>query len=826
MLPRTLKYLVILMVLNCTSAFSATLRVDTYDVSTHPDKCSLADAIIAANRDQQTGGCPPGHGEDTIVLSRGTYRITEAADSIPNSLSVVGLPLIQSNIEVVGNGAIIESSDTVGSTSSSLLGVNRYGNLTLEDLTIQKSRGAGIFVQGGHATLRKINVTGNGVGGVRITKGATLTVERSAISKNSNSGTTYIAGIDIGDGSSVTVTDSEIIGNVGGGIGCSISCSDGRPNTIRISNSRIVHNGGKYNGAISAHNSRLILKQSIITDNGYPYGTVIYSSDLETHILNSTISNNSSSFGTIVHAGAHTLIKGCVINDNLVYMPSLASIVITKPGARLINTTISNNTSKGGPAVSGETGTRILNCTITGNLSKESEQHPALASGVAGNITLINSIVANNSGAPDCSGPLGPASTANIIGDGSCGTRGASDPLIGPLQDNGGATKTHALLPGSPAIDAGDESYCLAADVGGIDARGVQRPQDGDGDGAAGCDIGAFELGNNHAPTFEIHESHTSFMNPGFVFVPGWATNISDGDIGKQQLWFETTYVSEPSLFTIPPRVSVASGTLYYEPAPDVSGQATVSLRLLDNGGKDRGGVDSSREVDFTINIDPSRNLGRQAPLPQNIQDIFTNLDRPSLTDSASAPNDLSVTMKENQDSDENLSSFTISVNSEYRNNQPEGLLLLTVTGAKSIRLSDTRCIRDGVSFNLICNLSDFVSGVGKYRLTVDREPGKSLFLQAEIMARNDPNTDNNATDVSIGSQSSNLHGIEGSGKTGGGGAMGMFALFLLVTSFLQARASSSDKPATTNPRNRKRGQRPRSRFANDRGAYCSLKFD
>ena len=68
--------------------------------------------------------------------------------------------------------------------------------------------------------------------------------------------------------------------------------------------------------------------------------------------------------------------------------------------------------------------------------------------------------------------------TGNIIGQ---------DPLLGPLRDNGGPTETHALLLGSPAIDAGS-----CQDAGGnpvlTDQRGVARPQ------GAGCDIGAYEL--------------------------------------------------------------------------------------------------------------------------------------------------------------------------------------------------------------------------------------------------------------------------------------------------------------------------------------------
>jgi hypothetical protein len=61
------------------------------------------------------------------------------------------------------------------------------------------------------------------------------------------------------------------------------------------------------------------------------------------------------------------------------------------------------------------------------------------------------------------------------------------DPLLGPLANNGGPTFTHALLPGSPALDALTESCPVT------DQRGVARPYDGDGDGVALCDIGAFE---------------------------------------------------------------------------------------------------------------------------------------------------------------------------------------------------------------------------------------------------------------------------------------------------------------------------------------------
>ena len=61
----------------------------------------------------------------------------------------------------------------------------------------------------------------------------------------------------------------------------------------------------------------------------------------------------------------------------------------------------------------------------------------------------------------------------------------SADPKLSVLSNYGGLTQTFALLPGSPAIDAGDSATCAAAPVNSLDQRGVARP--------SACDIGAFE---------------------------------------------------------------------------------------------------------------------------------------------------------------------------------------------------------------------------------------------------------------------------------------------------------------------------------------------
>lgn len=68
-----------------------------------------------------------------------------------------------------------------------------------------------------------------------------------------------------------------------------------------------------------------------------------------------------------------------------------------------------------------------------------------------------------------------------------------ADPVLDALQNNGGLTDTMALLAGSSAVDAGDSTICSGVQVNNLDQRGTARPIDGDADGNADCDAGAYE---------------------------------------------------------------------------------------------------------------------------------------------------------------------------------------------------------------------------------------------------------------------------------------------------------------------------------------------
>jgi hypothetical protein len=114
----------------------------------------------------------------------------------------------------------------------------------------------------------------------------------------------------------------------------------------------------------------------------------------------------------------------------------------------------------------------------------------------SGTATFQNTIIANNSRG-NCDGTM-ISNGYNLSSDGSCNLSGPgdlnnTDPMIGPLQNNGGPTQTMALPSGSPAIDAGNPSGCT--DGHGhllrTDQRGQPRP---DKEDSGGCDMGAYEL--------------------------------------------------------------------------------------------------------------------------------------------------------------------------------------------------------------------------------------------------------------------------------------------------------------------------------------------
>jgi hypothetical protein len=157
----------------------------------------------------------------------------------------------------------------------------------------------------------------------------------------------------------------------------------------------------------------------------------------------------------------------------------------------VINSTISGNSAPTGGGIRTHpfSSSTIVNSTISGNSA-------AFGGGIFNNLnaTLImrNTIVSGSlGGGADCADfGMFITNVSNLIQDGSCSPALSGNPNLGPLQDNGGPTLTYALLTGSPAIDAGDDSVLDAPFNLENDQRSFGFPRLG----GSHVDIGAFEL--------------------------------------------------------------------------------------------------------------------------------------------------------------------------------------------------------------------------------------------------------------------------------------------------------------------------------------------
>ncbi|MGH9890579.1 MAG: choice-of-anchor Q domain-containing protein, partial [bacterium] len=245
-------------------------------------------------------------------------------------------------------------------------------------------------------------------------------------------------------------------------------------------NSASQTGGGVYNGRT------LILLNSIVAANTATVdGAGLNNSDTAT-LTNSTVSGNSASGsgGGLRNYGIATLIN-CSVSGN--FARQNGGGLYNRGTLTVTTSTVSgNSTGRNGGGV--QNGVRNIGGTLTLNE------------------TLISGNTASSLG-PELyrQGGIVNGNRFNLFGhDGSAGVTGFTPGpldlvpdealtaiLDTALRPNGGPTRTHALVAGSPAIDAGGNCFPTT------DQRGIPRPQGADvnGDGRADCDIGAFEVG-------------------------------------------------------------------------------------------------------------------------------------------------------------------------------------------------------------------------------------------------------------------------------------------------------------------------------------------
>jgi hypothetical protein len=217
-------------------------------------------------------------------------------------------------------------------------------------------------------------------------------------------------------------------------------------------------------------------------------------------ITNCTLSNNSdSNFGGGIFNSNTLTINNSTLSNNSATGGSGGGIINSGGFVTIINSTLSNNsaTTIGGGIRNLGTLT-IINSTLSNNSATTGG---GIFNDGSGTVNIKNSIVANSPSGGDCAGTgsFNASGGANFATDSSCPgfnqvpSTGMGGLNLGPLQNNGGPTQTHALLTGSVAVDAATD--CTDFDDNPIftDQRGTTRPIDGDGDFGPLCDAGAYE---------------------------------------------------------------------------------------------------------------------------------------------------------------------------------------------------------------------------------------------------------------------------------------------------------------------------------------------
>jgi CSLREA domain-containing protein len=329
--------------------------------------------------------------------------------------------------------------------------------------------------------------------------------------------------------------------------GCNSGCLSGggvyNGGAMTISSVVFKANYATYGGGLHNSSSNLTLTNVTFSGNWGPNGGGMNNFNSSPTLTNVTFSGNSAS-------------NGGGLRNEAGSNPTLANVTFSGNAAA----------DRGGGIFNDASNPTLVNVTLSGNsaasngggLYNFSSSHPILK----------NTIIANSVSGGDCvnspSSSVDATSINNLIEDSAnaCGltdgTNGnivGQDPKLDALANNGGSTQTFALLPGSPAIDAGNDATCAASPVNNLDQRGIARPQ------GAHCDIGTFEsrgftltkIGGDNQSTL----IQTAFPTPLVISV----TSAAGEPVNGGQV-IVSAPVSGASLTTTPITLTIANGAV------------------------------------------------------------------------------------------------------------------------------------------------------------------------------------------------------------------------------------------------------------------------
>ncbi|HUU62414.1 MAG TPA: right-handed parallel beta-helix repeat-containing protein [Dehalococcoidia bacterium] len=451
-----------------------------------------------------------------------------------STVDMSGMTIRNGNVSTAANGGgLYNEYGNVTMTNCTVSGNEAYnggglynngGNLTMTGCTISGNEanfwGGGIYRDGGEVTLTKCTVSGNTAasgmlgGGIYNNGGAGDGLTMTGCTVSDNKADTEGGGIR-NDGP-LEMTNCTIIGNEapdGGGIynsgnvtmtGCTVSGNDADNNGggifndygdeltmtgCTVSGNEAYNGGGIYNyGGHVTMTDCTVSGNTARDGNGGGIGTV--GPDFTVTMTNCTISGNNASGdgGGIYNNEDEVTLTNCTISGNEAG-DNGGGIRNDSGRVDMTNCTVSGNNAKEGGGIYTYVGlTTLTNCTVSNNSAQNwgggvyNE-----GTGWAEYVELRCTIIYGNNAAVDKNYygeylDIGGESIVDEL------LSPAPDPLLGPLQDNGGPTETHALITGSPAIDA-----CIVSCNLTTDQRGQPRPADGDIDGTYVCDVGAYE---------------------------------------------------------------------------------------------------------------------------------------------------------------------------------------------------------------------------------------------------------------------------------------------------------------------------------------------
>lgn len=531
------------------TTWTVTKTADTNDGACDSD-CSLREAIAAA-----ASG-------DTIVFDA----------SLSGGTITLGGVLTLSKSVTIDGSALAASITLDGVNAYRVFYVNSDVTATLNHLTITRGNAGSGFFGGGLVNYGVLTVTNciftasTAYYGGGLHNQGTTTVTNCFFSAN----TTRAGGGGLRNNGTIIVTDSTFSGNSGGtGWGGGIaSWGSG----LTVSNSTFSGNStGDCGGGIYQQGGAPTVMDSTFSNNtGAAAGGGICNHYGNMTVRNSTFSGNSARSAGGIYNNAGTIRVGnCTFSDN----------------------SATGSGSEGGGGGFGNAGQGTLNnCTFSGN---SAFLGGGLWNGTYGGRVLhfANNIIANSVTGGDCydTGTI-VTNLNNLVEDGSCSTNGVNfktgDPLLAALADNGGPTQTFALLSGSPAINAGDNTTCAAAPVSGEDQRGEDRND-------AQCDIGAFEL-KNQPPS-------VSAGGPYSVDEGGTVLVQATGDDPEGQILAYAWDLDHDGVFETPGQnVSFQAGSL------DGPSTYTIAVQAIDPGG-----LSASADATVTVaNIAPDVEAG------------------------------------------------------------------------------------------------------------------------------------------------------------------------------------------------------------------------